>query len=103
MNTESFFDQVSEVVGSRAAVKGYGGQDWESGLYSFVHQHIAEEGHAIGEIIYKAVRYNNKRSPEDLVKIAAWAFLIWHHDRKQKEKEIANAQNKAELGVPFAD
>ena len=38
-------------------------------------------GHALGEITYKVIRYAKRRDPNDLLKIAAWAFLIWHIDR----------------------
>jgi hypothetical protein len=33
--------------------------------------------HPLGEIIYKVVRYNWKHDPKDLIKIAAWAELVW--------------------------
>jgi hypothetical protein len=31
------------------------------------------------EIVYKARRYGARRNDEDLLKIAAWAFLTWRH------------------------
>jgi hypothetical protein len=37
------------------------------------------DAHAIGEIIYKAVRYSKRGDKDDLVKIAAWAFLIYKY------------------------
>jgi len=36
--------------------------------------------HALGEIVYKARRYAAKRNVEDVLKIAAWAYLIWKHE-----------------------
>ena len=38
-------------------------------------------GHALGEIIYKVRRYAARRNAEDLVKIVAWAYLVWRFDR----------------------
>lgn len=38
-------------------------------------------GHPVGEGIYKLVRYSKKRNPEDLAKLAAWAFLMWRHHK----------------------
>lgn len=63
-----------------AAGKGYNttGVDGSNQLYEFVRD-VAGEGHALGEIIYKAKRYAAKGNPEDVLKIAAWAFLILKH------------------------
>lgn len=33
--------------------------------------------HALGEIVYKTVRYSKLKNSEDLLKIAAWACLVY--------------------------
>ena len=47
-------------------------------LYEFVRDHVGQSphAHALGEIIYKAVRFARKGNIEDVQKIAAWAFLV---------------------------
>lgn len=77
-----FLLEVRLLLEPTAAGKGYSttGIDGTNTLYEFV-QEMAGPGHALGEIVYKARRYGAKRNPEDLLKIAAWAFLLWkHHD-----------------------
>ncbi len=62
-----------------AAGKGYNdtGVDGKNELFEFVQNVAQGSGHALGEIVYKAVRYSRKGDPADLLKIAAWAFLAW--------------------------
>lgn len=74
---EQFTGALYEVMGGTAAGKGYSasGPDGSNELADFVEQHCP--GHAMGEVIYKAVRYRRKQNPEDLLKIAAWAYLQW--------------------------
>lgn len=38
-------------------------------------------GHTLGEITYKTIRYAKRRDPNDLLKVAAWAYLVWRFDR----------------------
>ena len=78
-----FCASVESLLGATAKDKNYNttGLDGQNHLYTFVQQITGDDAHGIGEIIYKAVRYMAKRNPEDLLKIAAWAFLVWkHHD-----------------------
>ena len=78
---EVFAAEVEQLLGGTAGGKGYSdkGPDGPNQLYEFVHSATGDHGHAAGEIIYKVVRYMRKRNPEDLLKAAAWAFLIWRH------------------------
>lgn len=83
---DAFLIQVRALLEPTAASKGYSttGIDGKNALYEFV-QAMTGPGHALGEIVYKARRYGAKKNPEDLLKIAAWAFLAWrHHDATPK-------------------
>lgn len=71
-----FHAAVTDVLLDKATTKGYAG---EASLITVTR----DLPHPLGEIIYKAVRYARKHDPEDLVKIAAWAKLLW--DAQQKE------------------
>ena len=75
-----FQERVRALLEPTAASKGYSttGIDGKNALYEFV-QEMAGPGHALGEIVYKARRYGARRNDEDLLKIAAWAFLAWRH------------------------
>lgn len=77
---DNFILAVRETMESKAASKGYNptGIDGPNVLFDFVTS-FAGAGHALGEIVYKARRFASKRDPEDLVKIAAWAFLAWRY------------------------
>jgi hypothetical protein len=84
---QQFTAEVEKLLNGTAAGKGYNasGPDSQNALYEFVQHYISGGGqaHAMGEIIYKAVRYQGRGNPEDLLKIAAWAFLAWkHHDTR---------------------
>ena len=79
----SFCDAVRDLLDETAADKGYhnAGLTGPNPLYAFVAETAGGPGHALGEIIYKVRRYAARRDPEDLLKIAAWAFLVWRFDR----------------------
>lgn len=80
---DGFCLHVQALLGGVAESKGYNGTgvNGHNDLYRFVHAVSGSHAHGIGEIIHKAVRYMRKRNPEDLLKIAAWAYLCWkHHD-----------------------
>lgn len=72
-----FEEQVDLKLGVYAAAKGYDGP--AGPLLSL----CKDLPHPCGEIIYKAVRYARKGDPDDLVKIAAWAKLIWQQRHAQ--------------------
>jgi len=78
---KSFCSQIEAMLEETAKSKGYNttGPDGDNAVYRFIHEATGDHGHGIGEIIYKAIRYMRKRNPEDLLKLAAWAFLIWKH------------------------
>lgn len=81
---ELFFADICGILDRKAHAKGYApaGGDGPD-LAAFVEAHAP--GHALGEIIYKVVRYGAKKDSEDLVKIAAWAYLIWAGGRKGEQ------------------
>jgi hypothetical protein len=78
---ERFAELVEGLVNGTAAGKGYNGTgpNGPNDLYEFVAKLNEGPGHALGEMIYKIVRYKARRNPEDLLKVAAWAFLAWKH------------------------
>lgn len=70
-----FVEAVHEVLSGKAIDKGYAdGPDGPNPLFE-----MTGADHAMGEIVYKAVRYRAKQNPEELLKIAAWAFLVWRY------------------------
>ena len=77
----AFCSEVEAALTATAAGKGYNatGVDGENRVYAVIHDATGGHGHAIGEIVYKALRYARKRDPHDLVKLAAWAFLVFKH------------------------
>jgi len=80
MTFDEFMTAVRALLEPTAQGKGYNttGVDGANQLYEFVSG-VAGEGHALGEIIYKVKRYAAKGNPEDMLKVAAWAFLIMKH------------------------
>jgi len=75
---KDFSELVRNLLEGAAAQKSYNrtGVDGRNDLYDFVSD-IAGDGHSLGEIVYKVKRFAAKKNPEDLLKIAAWAFLVW--------------------------
>ena len=78
-----FIARVQETLDGTAEGKGYNttGVDGPNELYAFVRETVGNDGHAIGECIYKIRRYAAKGDPTDLIKLASWAYLIWRHRR----------------------
>jgi hypothetical protein len=89
MTFEKFVSTMHEFCGGTAAAKGYNttGVDGHNAVYHFVQEEVGmgTHAHGLGEIIYKVLRYQRRRNPEDLVKIAAWAFLVWKHHLEEGE------------------
>ena len=83
-----FCAETRRLLDQDAAGKGYhaAGPDSENSLYAFVAETVGGPGHALGEIVFKTRRYAALRRPEDLAKIAAWAFLVWRHDRQSADR-----------------
>jgi hypothetical protein len=82
-NFKDFVKEVQDLLEGGAEKKGYNntGVDGENDLYQFIQNLSRSDAHAIGEIIYKAVRYTNKKDKRDLTKIAAWAFLVYRYGK----------------------
>ena len=78
---EQFMSDVAALLNGTAAGKGYSanGQDGPNQLYEFVRDISGGHQHAQGEIIYKVKRYAAKGNLEDIIKAAAWCFLIYKH------------------------
>lgn len=73
-----FVKEVKDILEATAREKGYNTAGTESNeIYEFVQKLTSSDDHAIGELIYKVVRFKNKGDKRDLAKIAAWAYLIW--------------------------
>lgn len=72
---DEFCRGVQELLGKRSENKGYS-QAGESDLLS---EFVRKMGlsHPAGEIVYKIVRYQQRGDKEDLLKIAAWAMILW--------------------------
>lgn len=81
MTFDDFMQDARELVDGTAKKKGYNqtGADGPNLLFDFIHRMGLT--HSEGEIIYKIVRWHNKRNPEDLLKAAAWIWLIYKHGR----------------------
>lgn len=75
---------MQSLLNGTAAVKGYSamGPDGPNELYSFIQSMSGGHQHALGEIVYKARRFAAKGNEEDVLKIAAWAFLIYKHNQR---------------------
>ena len=82
MTFDQFAVQVRTLLEPTANGKGYNGTgaDGPNDLYEFVQGMTGNHGHALGEIVYKARRFAAKGNREDVLKIAAWAFLILKHE-----------------------
>jgi hypothetical protein len=81
---DQFCAKVRDLLEPAAASKGYSlnGADGPNALYEFVEAMNGGPGHATGEVIYKIRRYAAKRNPEDLLKAAAWCWLMYRHHRE---------------------
>ncbi len=82
-NYVTFCNDVEGLLTQTAASKGYNntGTDGENQVYEFIRSVNGNDGHSIGEVIYKLLRWSRKGNPEDLLKACAWIFLIWKHQR----------------------
>jgi hypothetical protein len=80
---QEFQNKVRIMLLGQALHKGYRLRD----LDDFMNLYFRD--HALGEIVYKAIRYQRLKNQEDLVKIAAWAFLLY-------DRMIRNNENKSE-------
>ncbi len=85
MTFDQFAAQVRHLLEPTASGKGYNttGADGPNDLYDFVKTMSGGHQHALGEIVYKARRYAAKGNREDMLKIAAWAFLVLKHEPDQ--------------------
>ena len=93
---KQFVEQVERLLGNTASGKGYSeGADAPLELYDFVAEYVGgnRHGHALGEIIYKTVRFARKGNVEDILKAAAWAFLVAKHCDNKKVGIVDDASD----------
>ena len=78
----AFCAGVYELLQQKAKDKQYNatGTEGPNPLYEFVRSMTGSDAHALGEIIYKAKRFSATGQIEDVLKIAAWAFLVWKYN-----------------------
>ena len=98
-----FVSKMVKKIGTEAGLKGY-----DDSLTDFMKRHFND--HAIGEIVYKSVRYATQKQEEDILKIAAWAYIIWKRDfccgelipktESELEEERLKSYEKYKLKVP---
>lgn len=88
MTFDDFAKRVRGLCDGTAGDKGYNttGVDGPNALFDSTFDITGDYGHALGEIVYKARRYAARKNPEDLLKAAAWAFLVLRHADQQVEK-----------------
>lgn len=91
---DDFCVQVRELLSNTAKAKGYNttGPEGPNMLFEFNARYFP--GHALGEVIYKCVRYSEKKNLEDVLKAAAWLFLVW-----KNAKEGSNDAAKAPVAL----
>ncbi len=84
---KSFLSHMMDTLRGRSRKEGYDKGDEGVLLNEFAETYFG--GHALGEIVYKAVNYQATRDELELVKIASWAFLKWRRERNRAEKPSA--------------
>ncbi len=86
----AFVKAVEALLNSKATQKGYAEHgDCQNPLDEFM-RHLFPH-HALGEIVYKVVRYKAQQQPEDLLKVAAWAFLLYARHEQTVPRHQASA------------
>lgn len=79
---EAFIKLVQDSCEGQAKRKGYAeaGADGNNPLIDFKTSIGIEPHHSIGEIIMKCVEYIKEPRESCIIKIAAWAFLVWKNE-----------------------
>ena len=75
----------------REAVQGILDRGGNKGYNTALRQICKNLPHALGEIVYKVVRYHVRRDPQDLVKVAAWAELEWNDVNREGSQSGSGA------------
>ena len=81
---DRFSKDVEHLLSKTAESKGYlkaGVPEDTNNLYTMIQHGLCQggHGHALGEIVMKAMRYAERGDKTELLKIAAWAYLVWNH------------------------
>lgn len=91
MNTDfdAFVSQLRSQLTDKAVSKGYASSltpdPPPSPTFTFIRDNFGH--HALGEIVMKCLRYKSRGNLEDLIKIAAWAFLEWRRELGERRVE----------------
>ena len=82
---DAFVDEMKGQLTAKAQSKNYAlDLDGPNRLYESVQRMTGDShAHGCGEIIYKVNRFLSPGArggdPEDIIKVACWAFLVWKH------------------------
>ncbi len=92
---KEFAERVEALLDDSARAKAYNatGVDGPNELFDFIGR-VAGDGHALGEIIYKVIRFKAKENTEDIEKIAAWAFLVWRKHQNEHRRRVRTGIRK---------
>jgi hypothetical protein len=92
---QEFSERVKSLLDDSARAKAYNatGVDGPNELFDFIGR-VAGDGHALGEIIYKVIRFKAKENTEDIEKIAAWAFLVWRKHQNEHRGRVRTGSRK---------
>ena len=85
-----FFHRVLGTVGDTVR----GGWDEEA-------RKVAGGEHGAGELLYRALRWKNRKDPKELIQAAAWAFLLFldhHREEVQEPPEVLARRLSCALG-----
>jgi hypothetical protein len=89
----TFEKHLEQLLDHKANSKGYDGGKGQLWLM------CKDLPHPLGEIIYKVIRYSRQGNPDDLVKIAGWAKLVWEEtQRAEVAKYVERRPNGG--GIP---
>jgi hypothetical protein len=90
---DAYVRQVRGLLDQTANRKGYNGSgpDGSNPLYQFIQTFIGghRDAHALGEVVYKVVRFVSTGNREDLLKASAWLFLVLKHTSGQSPPDDA--------------
>jgi|TARA_R100000501_G_C2620148_1_gene113424 hypothetical protein len=83
MTHEAFQAAVTDLLDGTAKGKHYNqtGPGGANRLYEFVRDYVGHhpDAHALGEMIYKIVRFAALDDVKDIQKVSAWASLVAQH------------------------
>lgn len=93
MKFEDFVKEIEPYLNKYAEDKGYGSDEKGKHLSDSIMDEFGPS-YALGEIRTKLSRYHSKGNYEDLLKIAAWTYLVYRWHVKNKHVEPRDVQLK---------